>query len=140
MSNRISTVPSQPRRRLPIAALLPVILTLCACGGSGGGSNPGAGGPGGPGSGSSGGTVPGMPITSQQAFAQTVYPLVAEQGNGVAKCFRCHSEKAEGILPNFAHRNVEIAYNELVESQKVNLTNPQRSRIVQRLATDKHNC
>ncbi len=70
---------------------------------------------------------------SVQAFTQTVYPIVRE------RCATCHAGAGPGS-PSIAHPDVETAFNATVNSQKVNLTTPNRSRLVRRLAADFHYC
>jgi len=66
-------------------------------------------------------------------FATTVYPLVQEY------CSRCHSEGANTKQqPYFASDDIGVAYQSA--KSKIRLDNPGASRLVQRLATDFHNC
>ena len=70
---------------------------------------------------------------SVQAFSQTVYPIVREH------CADCHAGAGPGS-PSIAHPNVDTAFTAIVNSQKVNLTTPNRSRLVRRLIADFHYC
>ena len=70
---------------------------------------------------------------SVQAFSQTVYPIVREH------CAQCHAGAGPGS-PSIAHPNLDTAFTATVNSQKVNLTTPNRSRLVRRLTADFHYC
>ena len=114
-----------------ILVLLVIVMTGCADIGDGNGSDTTAG---------VSNATPAPPpapiaINSEQAFAQTVYPLV--RGDG--QCFACHSGNGPG-RPDFAHPDVTAAFNEVMDNQKVDLNTPDKSRLVQRLAVDSHNC
>lgn len=94
-------------------------LLLSACGGSGG-------------SGSK--DVPTETgITDQAAFEQTVYKLVEPY------CGGCHSGTISGA-PQFAHKDVQIAYKAIIDSTKVDKIRPPKSRIVVKLGAEQHNC
>jgi hypothetical protein len=54
-------------------------------------------------------------------------------------CESCHSGAGPGF-PNIAHVDLDLAYNAVMDTQKVNLLAPESSRLVQRLATDLHFC
>jgi len=118
-------------------AWLVLALASTGCGDYGGGGSAGQGG-----STPDGGTPPppGSPppvvvdrAVSVNAFAQTVYPIVRE------RCATCHGGAGPGS-PSIAHSDTETAFNAVVNSQKVNLTTPNRSRLVRRLAADFHYC
>ena len=70
---------------------------------------------------------------SVQAFSQTVYPIVRD------RCATCHAGAGPGS-PSIAHPDPDTAFTATVNSQKVNLTTPNRSRLVRRLAADFHYC
>ncbi len=69
----------------------------------------------------------------RDAFAQTVFPIVREN------CKDCHAGSGPGF-PGIAHKSVTTAYDAIVSNQKVRLSDPERSRLVQRLASDRHYC
>ena len=70
---------------------------------------------------------------SVEAFSSTVYPLLRQY------CAECHAGAGPGS-PSIAHPNLDTAFNAVVNSQKVNLTTPNRSRLVRRLSADFHHC
>jgi hypothetical protein len=121
-------------------------LSVAACGGGGGGGSGreaavagAAGGNGSAGSGSSaGGTLPGggtlLPgADSQAAFGQTVFPLSRQF------CVQCHAGAGPGF-PQVSHPDEGTAYRAVIDNQKVNLTLPVSSRMVQRLLPERHFC
>lgn len=71
--------------------------------------------------------------SSIAAFSQTVQPLA------VKNCGQCHGDGGNQS-PQFALTNSEAAYDAVINSGKVDLSNPDKSRLVQRLSTDRHNC
>lgn len=82
--------------------------------------------------------VGGPPVTvdraaSVEAFSTTVYPILRQY------CATCHAGAGPGS-PSIAHPNLDTAFNAVVNSQKVNLTTPNRSRLVRRLVADFHHC
>jgi hypothetical protein len=82
---------------------------------------------------------PGMPTatpptTDVAAFEQTLYPLVRDAQNF---CVGCHGATQ---IPTFAVADVTTAYNVITTQQKVNLVNPELSRVYLRPAVDRHNC
>ncbi len=110
-------------------------LAAAGCGDYGGGSVVDAGAPG-PGTTPPPGSPP--PVTvdravSVQAFTDTVFPIVR------ARCATCHAGAGPGS-PSIAHPNPDTAFTATVNTQKVNLTTPNRSRLVRRLAADFHYC
>ncbi len=78
------------------------------------------------------GSSDGTALGSLEAFQQTVYPLVRE-----VTCAGCHATIA---APFFASDDPEESHNAVVVASKVDLVNPESSRLVQRLANDAHNC
>jgi len=62
-----------------------------------------------------------------------VYPIVREH------CAECHAGAGPGS-PSIAHPNLDTAFTATMNSQKVNLTTPNRSRLVRRLSADFHHC
>jgi len=74
------------------------------------------------------------PATDVAAFEQTLYPLLRSTANF---CVGCHGVSQ---IPTFAVADVTTAYNVITTQQKVNLTNPDLSRIYLRPAVDRHNC
>lgn len=79
------------------------------------------------------GAGPAQALDSVPAFEQTVYPLLRQY------CVTCHAGSGPGF-PSIASANVTTAHNAVVNNQKVNFMNPAGSRLVQRLATDRHFC
>lgn len=78
---------------------------------------------------------PGGSPSSVAAFEATLYPLLTGQSN----CGVCHADNGIGT-PTFASSSVEFAHQQLVETQRVDLVDPERSRLFLRLVEDKHNC
>lgn len=74
------------------------------------------------------------PAVGKAAFEQNVYPLLTQYCGGT-----CHVGRGEG-QPFIAHPDVDTAYHEVVDNQKVNLSAPDRSRLVRRLVADFHHC
>jgi len=73
-------------------------------------------------------------VTDTEAFSQSLYPLLAQNCGGV-----CHG--TDGVFPPLiAHTDMAIAYTETVNNQKVDLTNPAISRVVDKLRVEQHNC
>jgi hypothetical protein len=72
-------------------------------------------------------------VDARAAFGQTVYPLLREH------CTACHAGAGPGN-PAFSHPNRDTAYDQVVDTQKVDTTTPANSRLVQRLAKEFHNC
>jgi hypothetical protein len=71
--------------------------------------------------------------TDPTAFGQHIYPLLTEY------CASCHSEIAPTRQqPYFASPNLNTAYE--AARPRIRLDAPPASRLVQRLATDFHNC
>lgn len=115
-------------------------------GGDGGaGDGDGGAGDGGGGDGGSGGDPMPPPVdpdppmdppppTDQALFQQTLYPKLVDQANF---CVGCHGAAQ---IPTFAVSNAEAAYTALVAQQKVDLNNPELSRVYLRAAVDRHNC
>src|SRR5512147_207192 len=120
-------------------AMVFLALAVAGCGNYGGSSSgsgavPASAGPGTP------PPAPGAPppvtvdrAVSVQAFSETVYPIVTEH------CATCHAGAGPGS-PSIAHPNVDTAFTAVVNQQKVNLTTPNRSRLVRRLSADFHYC
>jgi hypothetical protein len=74
------------------------------------------------------------PATDVAAFEQTLHPLLRSSANF---CVGCHGVSQ---IPTFAVADVTTAYNVITTQQKVNLTNPDLSRVYLRPAVDRHNC
>jgi hypothetical protein len=72
--------------------------------------------------------------TDVAAFEQTLFPLLRSSANF---CVGCHGVSQ---IPTFAVADVMTAYSVITTQQKVNLTNPNLSRIYLRPAVDRHNC
>jgi len=133
-----------------ISLSLCLLVGTAACGGGGGGggdsggadgraigstpTNVPSGGDGGAGGGAVGVGVPaGGGAAGQAAFVANVYPLTAQY------CVQCHVGAGPGF-PHIAHPDGETAFRAVIDNQKVNLLDPSRSRLVQRLRTDRHFC
>jgi hypothetical protein len=71
------------------------------------------------------------PKDSATAFGLLLYPSLKEY------CGACHAKVQP---PFFAHDDKKIAHTAIIESLKVDFKNVDNSRIVQRVATDKHQC
>lgn len=132
------------RRVAATAAALLAGLALTGCGGSGGGGDSREPGPTQPAASASPGgdeTTTSVVTTvlsgggpgGDVAFEQTVYPLLRQY------CATCHAGPGPGF-PDIAHPDPGTAYREVVDNQKVNLSQPTNSRLVQRLVTDLHHC
>jgi len=120
-------------------ALVFLGLAVAGCGDYGGGGGAATDGAAAPPA-SAGPPPPGAPppttvdrAVSVEAFSQTVYPIVREH------CAECHAGAGPGS-PSIAHPNVDTAFTAVVNQQKVNLTTPNRSRLVRRLSADFHYC
>lgn len=73
--------------------------------------------------------------TNSTSFANTIWPIVN------TNCSGCHQESAAiPQSPFFAEDDVDAAYEALVTSQKINLDDPEVSRLVVRLNPEFHNC
>jgi hypothetical protein len=88
---------------------------------------------------SSSGSVPGTTGNDVQksidAFKATVYPMVTTMS-----CVQCHGD-AKAYQPYYAVSDVNAAWQTiLIDSKKINLENPESSRIYLRLKNDHHNC
>ena len=83
------------------------------------------------------GTSPVAPGSSLTFANSQLYALV--RNTGTANCVRCHSSSAATQQqPFFADADVETAYAAI--RSKVNLDNPDQSRLVVRLRDEFHNC
>jgi hypothetical protein len=124
-----------------------ILVTAVGCGGSGGSSDGGDGGRSagsdptnlpsnndGAGGGAVGVGVPaGGGAVGEAAFVANVYPITRQY------CVQCHAGAGPGF-PHLAHPDGETAFRAVIDNQKVNLLDPSRSRLVQRLRTDGHFC
>lgn len=72
---------------------------------------------------------------SLDAFQQTVYPLVRKNS-----CLKCHSSATLSQSPVFADTNPEVAFDAITLTNKVNLSDPDKSRVVLKLKNESHNC
>ena len=108
---------------------LALAITAAGCGDYGGSDTESVAG------GNLGGGAPsGLSVAEQvTAFEATVYPLVRQY------CDDCHGGSGPGA-PQIAHPDVATAWSAVVDSQKVNFSNPSASRLVRRLAVDFHFC
>jgi hypothetical protein len=72
---------------------------------------------------------------SIEAFKTTVYPLITTMS-----CVQCHGDSKK-YQPYYAVSDVSLAWQSiLIDAKKVNLENPETSRIYLRLKIDRHNC
>ncbi|MBI3777027.1 MAG: LamG domain-containing protein [Gammaproteobacteria bacterium] len=94
-------------------------LLLGACGGPGG-SAPSS-------------ETPLALATDQAAFESTVYKVTTQY------CAGCHDGNTAGA-PAFANKDSQTAYKSILDGKKVDKLNPAKSRIVVKLADEKHNC
>ena len=130
------------RNSLSLSLLL-LALAATGCGGGGGGddgrdlgaapTNVSDGGSGTGGSGIGVGVPGGGGAAGQAIFETTVFPITRQY------CVQCHAGSGPGF-PHIAHPDVETAFRAVVDNQKVKLQDPQRSRLVRRLADDRHFC
>ena len=67
-------------------------------------------------------------------FAATLHPLLKDAANN---CVTCHGVAQ---APTFSVDDVATAYNEITTQQKVDLNNPELSRVYLRPFEDRHNC
>jgi hypothetical protein len=74
------------------------------------------------------------PMTDVARFQATLYPLLRDPANF---CVGCHGAAQ---IPTFAVDDAMTAYNVITTQQKVNLANPELSRIYLRPSVDRHNC
>jgi len=72
--------------------------------------------------------------SSEQAFSTTVYPILREH------CARCHSLPPEGRAQMPMHAHADIATSHMFVLPKVNLRQPEASKLWQRQALEGHNC
>ena len=72
--------------------------------------------------------------TDKLAFEQHLYPILVDANNF---CVGCHGL---ATIPAFAVADSNAAYNTVVSQQKVDLNNPDLSRLYLRPAVDRHNC
>lgn len=76
-------------------------------------------------------------------FETTVYPVLRGSGPGTddPRCSQCHNRNANiPATPYFADDDSDLAFDELVDNDKVNLNKAAASRIYIRLFQDSHNC
>ncbi len=127
-----------------LALSLVVLVSAAGCSGGGGGGSDGRdigsaptnvpSNTGGAGSGAVGVGVPaGGGAIGQAAFVANVHPITTQY------CVTCHVGSGPGF-PHIAHPDGETAFRAVIDNQKVNLLDPSRSRLVQRLRTDRHFC
>ena len=74
------------------------------------------------------------PVTDVAAFQQFLHPILTDPNNF---CAGCHGAAQ---VPTFAVADVDLAYNVIVNQQKVDLDNPDLSRLYVRPAVERHNC
>ncbi|MEX2205788.1 MAG: LamG domain-containing protein [Myxococcota bacterium] len=127
-----------------LALSLVVLVTAAGCGGGGGGGSDGRdigsaptnvpSNSTGAGSGAVGVGVPaGGGAIGQAAFVANVHPITTQY------CVACHVGSGPGF-PHIAHPDGETAFRAVIDNQKVNLLDPGRSRLVERLRVDRHFC
>jgi len=71
--------------------------------------------------------------TVADAFSQTLYPLLAQN------CSTCH-DTVTGVAPLIADADPAIALDALTTNNKVDLIQPENSRVVVKVATESHQC
>jgi len=76
----------------------------------------------------------GIAENDEEIFAQKVYPILI---SNEYLCANCHTGQ---VQPFISHTNVTTAYNAVVGNQKVNLNNPEISRLVVKPRVEFHNC
>lgn len=69
---------------------------------------------------------------SAAAFETTVYPILR------TNCAGCHSSEGRAQAPMHADGNLELAHAYALT--RVNLRHPERSKLVERMTIDRHNC
>ena len=74
------------------------------------------------------------PPTDIAAFQTFLHPILTDPNNF---CAGCHGAAQ---VPTFAVADVDLAYNVIVSQQKVDLDNPDLSRLYVRPAVERHNC
>lgn len=73
---------------------------------------------------------------SYEAFKTTFYPLARSK-----TCVSCHHAQWDGApLAAFADDDPQYAFNAITTKQKVNLADPEMSRIVRKPIDENHNC
>jgi len=127
--NNRSTAPAatQMWRVGAVACVLAVTVFLGACGGSGAKST---------------GAIdttelngdPPSQSADQAAFSATLHKELKDY------CKSCHGANPVGGAPAFAQEDVETAYAVLNDSNKVDKLSPEKSRIVVKVAQEKHGC
>lgn len=122
-----SRSPAQTTGTVRLLCLIALAFTLSACGESGGSGSGGA---------VSTPTTPPPSATDQEIFAAVLHPLLTNPNNG---CVACHGDLV-GQDPKFASADATAAYNIVISQQKVNLVNPELSRLYLRPKADRHNC
>src|SRR5215831_6397356 len=130
------------RQAVTLTALA-LALVAAGCGGGGGsgdgrasGAAPTGATEGGSGTGGAGigvGVPGGGDAVGEAAFEAGVYVLTRKY------CVQCHAGSGPGF-PHIAQPDPETAFRAVVDNQKVNLLNVSKSRLVRRLADDKHFC
>lgn len=119
-------------RALQWLYIVAILLTLSACGvgGAAGGDTSTSG------NNNSSNPPPDNNTTVDDValFEQTLFPLLRDSNNF---CVSCHGANQ---IPTFAVADVTTAYNILTSQQKVDLNNPQLSRVYQRPKIDRHIC
>jgi hypothetical protein len=70
-------------------------------------------------------------LSAQDAFRDELWPILKE------RCGTCHGVKQ---TPLFAVANLASAYNSFKDSNVINKDTPEKSRLVERLSKDSHNC
>jgi len=76
--------------------------------------------------------APSLALDSKAAFQSTVHPLL------MMYCSGCHSSAGTGQLPLDSDADIDVAFAGV--ARKVNLRQPDGSRLIARLAVDHHHC
>lgn len=124
LTNRFSFHLAAERKlaRLCGIIMLGLILTLAGCGG---GSKDAP-------SDNNGGNTAGS--ESLSAFSTTLYPVLTNH------CSDCHASQGPAGTPDFAHEDVNVAFNVVESNTLANLGNPSNSRLAQKLTQEMHKC
>ena len=74
---------------------------------------------------------PSSDLNAVQTFGEDAHRLLREN------CRGCHDSQ---VAPYFATEDTVTSFNVIMAAKKIDLQDPEKSRVVSRLAEDKHNC